>query len=120
MSNIIKEFQGEYRWLSNFYFCRIVLDGVEYPSVEHAFMSAKSDDENWKEFCSDPRNSPSIVKKEGKKVKLIENWDNIKFNIMKECLIQKFNQEPFKSNFLICPTNLRQFASYGQAGKSHQ
>ena len=44
----ILEFQGEYRWLSNFSPCEIILDGITYKSVEHAYMSAKSENEEWK------------------------------------------------------------------------
>lgn len=39
--NAITEFRGKYRWLSNFWPCRVVLDGVEYPSVENAYQAAK-------------------------------------------------------------------------------
>ena len=41
---MIKEFRGEYAWLSNFASVPITLDGIQYPSVEHAYMSAKSKD----------------------------------------------------------------------------
>lgn len=48
---MIKEFRGEYAWLSNFTAVPVVLDGIQYPSVEHAYMSAKSKDNAWKELC---------------------------------------------------------------------
>jgi len=38
---MIKEFKGEYSWLSNFAPVNILLAGKIYPSVEHAFMSMK-------------------------------------------------------------------------------
>lgn len=41
---MIKEFQGEYRWLSNFWPARVVLDGVEYPTVENAYQASKADE----------------------------------------------------------------------------
>lgn len=97
---MIKEFQGEYRWLSNFVPCKIMLDSVEYPSVEHAYMSAKSNDIEWKKFCSNPNNKAGEVKKKSKGIKLIENWDIIKFEVMKCCLIQKYNQEPYKTKLI--------------------
>jgi len=97
---MIKEFQGEYRWLSNFAPVEIILGGFEYSSVEHAFMSVKSDDLEWKKFCSDPENTPGKIKKESRKVKLVENWEKIKLQVMKECLVQKFNQEPYKTKLL--------------------
>lgn len=37
----IKEFQGEYRWLSNFWPCSIKFEGLTYPSVENAYQAAK-------------------------------------------------------------------------------
>lgn len=95
-----KEFQNEYRWLSNFAPCKIILDGVEYPSVEHAYMSAKSDDEDWKDFCSNPNNKAGDVKRQSKHIQLKRNWDSIKISVMEECVNQKFTQEPYKSKLL--------------------
>jgi len=40
---MIKEFQGEHRWLSNFTPVNILYKGYIYSSVEHAYVSAKSD-----------------------------------------------------------------------------
>ena len=93
---MIEEFQGEYRWLSNFYPVKIVIDGVEYPSVEHAYCSCKSTDSKWKSICSNEKN-PGKIKRKSKKIKVIDDWDDKKLSIMKKCLEQKFNQEPFKS-----------------------
>lgn len=39
---MISEFKGESRFLSNFFAVPIMYEGVEYPSVEHAFQAAKS------------------------------------------------------------------------------
>lgn len=91
----INRFHGKYSWLSNFTKCKIVLNDIEYPSIEHAYQSAKSNLKSWKLFCSTTE-SPSVVKKHSKTVKLIENWDNVKLVVMKECVKQKYNQCPFK------------------------
>jgi len=40
----ITSFQGEYRFLSNFWPCHIVRDGLVYPSLEHAYAASKTDD----------------------------------------------------------------------------
>ena len=95
----ISQFQGTYRWLSNFAECKIILNQYTYNSVEHAYQSAKSNLKSWKEFCS-TTNSPAIVKKHSKNIKLSKNWNNIKVNIMRECLLQKYYQEPYKSLLL--------------------
>jgi len=41
-NNIIQRFAEDHAWLSNFHLCpNIVLDGVTYPSVEHAYQASK-------------------------------------------------------------------------------
>jgi len=97
---MIKEFQGSYRWLSNFAPVKIILENIEYQSVEHAYMSAKSDDKDWKIFCSNIQNTAGDVKRRSKTIKLKEDWNNIKLEIMFECLKQKFSQEPYKTKLL--------------------
>ena len=93
---MIRMFRGEYKWLSNFASCKIILEGREYRSVEHAYMSAKSDEENWKDFCQ-KTHSAFEVKKASRTVELINGWNEKKLSIMRECLKQKFNQEPYHS-----------------------
>lgn len=39
---MIGSFSGPYRFLSNFYPAVVRLDGVNYPSVEHAYQAAKT------------------------------------------------------------------------------
>lgn len=95
----ILSFQGEYRWLSNFAPCEIVLDGVKYKSIEHAYMSAKSDAESWKLFCQFTEKAGE-VKKASKTIELKPDWDNIKVGVMRECVSQKFQQEPYKSRLI--------------------
>lgn len=92
---MIEKFQGETRWLSNFAPVKIVLDGIEYPSTEHAYMSAKCDDPAWKEFCSTTE-KPGDVKRASYKVKLIEGWDDKRLAVMKEVNRQKYSQNPYK------------------------
>lgn len=95
MHEDILQFQGKYRWLSNFSNCVIVYNNVLYRSVEHAYMSAKSNNITWKEFCQNTEEA-RLVKVASKKIKLIDNWDSIKVDIMYECLLQKYKQEPYK------------------------
>lgn len=97
---MIKEFQGEFRWLSNFAPCQIVLDQITYPSVEHAYMSAKSDNPEWKIFCSVGNKTAGEVKKASRTIKLVDNWNDTKLSVMQECIKQKFNQEPYKTKLI--------------------
>ena len=90
----------EHSFLSNFELVNIEYMGRTYRSVEHAFMSAKSSDPKWKDYCANPNISPADVKREGKKVSLVPYWDTLKFVVMEHCLRAKFRQEPFKSKLL--------------------
>lgn len=92
---MIREFQGEYRWLSNFAPVKIVLEGIEYSSVEHAYMSAKSDDKTWKLFCANSRNSPGEVKRRSKTITLVDYWESKKVGVMYQCLLQKYHTFPY-------------------------
>src|SRR5438105_4525387 len=98
---MIKQFQGEYRWLSNFYPCKIIYKDLEFLSVENAYQAAKFDDYFLEEFT---KCTAAQAKKLGKSTspyrKIRNNWNDIKEQIMKQLCFQKFNQEAFKSKLL--------------------
>ena len=97
---MITEFQNEYRWLSNFAPVKIKLYGLEFPSVEHAYMSAKSDDVEWKKFCSNQNNKAGDVKRQSRNITLKKDWNEIKLEVMANCIKQKFNTEPYRTKLL--------------------
>lgn len=97
---MIAEFKNEYRWLSNFALVKITLDDIVYPSVEHAYQSAKSDLVEWKEFCSDVNNLAGKVKRQSRNITLKDNWHHMKIDVMRFCLKQKFNTEPYRTNLI--------------------
>ena len=95
----ILQFQGEYRWLSNFVPCKIIIKGVTYKSVEHAYMSEKSDNPEWKKICQEIE-KPGEVKRRSRSIQLVDDWNNKKIKVMMDCINQKYNQEPYKSKLL--------------------
>lgn len=96
---MIREFKDKYSWLSNFSPCFIILHGITYPSVEHAYQSEKSPDDDWKLICQTKR--AGSVKRESKKLDIdIKEWNKIKKHVMYICLSQKFSREPFRSLLL--------------------
>lgn len=109
---MIEQFRGEYRWLSNFAPALITLDYVTYPSIEHAYMSAKCDTVQWKIFCSDVNNTPGAVKKASKSITLVKDWDAKKVGVMTLCIKQKFRQEPYKSNLIATGSKHIQGGNY--------
>lgn len=84
----IREFQGEYRWLSNFWPAPVELDGVVYPCVENAYQAAKLAIEKRIEFpyasCA-----PGLAKRAGRGTQG-EDWPRRKVGVMHFLLAQKF------------------------------
>lgn len=77
----IDSFQGEYRFLSNFYPSEIVIGGILFPTNEHFYQSMKTDD--WKQMLVIAKaKSPGEAKKLGNIVKIRDNWEDIKEEIM--------------------------------------
>lgn len=87
---VIDKFDDEYRFLSNFYFCPLKLGGIIYPTVEHAFQAMKTKDKNERMKIS-LLNTPGEAKRAGRKVKLREDWEDIKLKVMEYLVGLKFN-----------------------------
>lgn len=99
MSQPIDSFSGVYRFLSNFYPCPIVYEGALYPSLEHAFQAAKTIDGVEREWVRlAPR--PGEAKRRGRRVTKRDDWDDIRINVMRELLFQKFNDPQLRQRLL--------------------
>lgn len=99
----IAQFQGEYRFLSNFAPCPVTYEGVEYPSVEHAYQAAK---------CVHPEDRAVILaghagqaKRHGTVVEKIAGWNKRRKDIMRALLEQKFRTAMYRE--LLLNTNQR-------------
>ena len=88
-SNVIDNFAGEYRFLSNFYPSPIRVDKVLYSTVEHAFQAAKTHDKAEKQEIAEA-NSPGRAKGLGRKVRLRKDWESVKVGLMRELVELKF------------------------------
>lgn len=92
-------FFKEHRFLSNFEVCDVEFEGKTYPSSEAAYHAAKVIDPNERiPFMTD---SPTQAKKRGQNVKLRDNWDKIKDEIMEGILRQKFTTHTYLRNKLL-------------------
>lgn len=80
----------KYAWLSNFAESPVQLDGVIYPTVEHAYQAAKTEDPLKREQI---RQADTAVqaKQMGKFVALRPDFNDIKLQIMEDLLWQKFD-----------------------------
>ena len=96
---MINKFRGANRFLSNFYETSVEWEGLTYPSSEAAFQAAKTlDQEDRKRFQT---MAPTVAKREGYKVKLRENWEDIKIDVMYQIVLAKFSQNEFLKQKLI-------------------
>jgi len=90
----------EYAWLSNFYLVDIEYKGIIYPSVEHAFQSAKCENKDWKAKCLDRNIKPGKIKVLAKHVGMIEGWNQLRLEVMKECIRNKFSKDPLRQKLI--------------------
>ena len=98
--DMIDNFTGKYKWLSNFERVEIEYKGKTYPSTEHAFVSEKNDSEEWREFCADPNLTCVAVKKAGNATQLRNDWEEIKTQVMLDVCTIKFKKEPYRTMLL--------------------
>lgn len=98
----VEQFQGPYRFLSNFWPAEIKLDGVTYPTVEHAYQAAKFYDKNIREIISSMA-SPGQAKRASRcwQREIRSDWDNVKLEVMEDLIRQKFTCHPELKNSLL-------------------
>lgn len=89
MLNIIDKFDGEYSFLSNFYNSTIIIGGINYPTVEHAFQAQKTFS-NKERLVIANSTTPGIAKRRGRQVTLRKDWEQVKDSVMEFCLRKKF------------------------------
>ena len=88
---MIKQFSGRHAFLSNFHPSPIQFEGIEFPTVEHAFQAAKSSDpETRREIAALP--TPGKAKRAGRKVKDFDqvSWEAKKIEVMRRLVRLKF------------------------------
>lgn len=111
---IINKFDGEYRFLSNFYPCKIEHDGIIYNSVEAYYVAMKSDSSqvidrinytptDFRKMITNIK-SPGHVKKIGQKIRIRPNWDSKKLEYMKWAVNEKFKDNTLKNMLLSTGT----------------
>lgn len=89
----IVSFKGYYYFLSNFYPSTVEFEGLRFGSVEAAFQAAKTLDlEERKQFVGV---QPQVAKHLGRRnVVLRPDWEDVKVDIMRQLVLQKFSRHP--------------------------
>jgi ribA/ribD-fused uncharacterized protein len=95
----IDKFTGDYRFLSNFFLSPICMNGLVYPTVEHAYQAMKTfDQEERVRIAGQP--TPGKAKSAGRKVTLRSDWENVKIDIMENLLRLKFKWPHLRDKLL--------------------
>ncbi len=94
-------FFKDFRFLSNFHMCKVVVDGIEFPSSEHAYMAEKTIYREEKEIIAKIEKATD-VKKYGSSMTISkEFWDEYRLIAMTKVLMAKFTQnEDLKEQLL--------------------
>lgn len=100
----LDHFSDDNWFLSNFYPVSVIMDGVGYASVEHAYQAAKTTDieQRWIFTLEvNPRLTAGQAKNIGQKLQLRDDWEMVKRPIMRELLLQKFSHHVLQVKLLV-------------------
>ena len=97
---MITFFTGKYFFLSNFYPCRVLYEGIEYDSTEHAFVAAKSEDVRDREYIA-TIGSAGKAKQYGRRLILRPGWDSMRIQVMRDIVSIKFSSPGYLHNALL-------------------
>jgi len=97
---MIQEFQGDHRFLSNFWPTLVCFDGEVYPTAEHAYQAAKCRN---KTDCTKIRDArtPAQAKRFGRLVPIRADWESIKEEVMETVVQEKFRANSFLQQKLL-------------------
>lgn len=94
MTNTIDRFDGNFRFLSNFWLCMVTApDGLLYGSVEHGYQAMKTEIESERTAIR-LASSAAEAKALGRAVTKRANWEEIKLSVMEHLLREKFMRHP--------------------------
>ncbi|WP_158014753.1 NADAR family protein [Mycobacterium basiliense] len=90
---VIDRFRGEHFFLSNLYPAITPHRGREFPTCEHAYMAAKTDDADAAAAilaAADPLEAQRI----GRAAPLVDGWEQQRYAVMDEIVTAKFTHNP--------------------------
>lgn len=99
--NAVAKFADEYRFLSNFWPSEVTLDGVSYPTVEHAYQAAKSLDPAVR-MTIRAESTAGGAKRAGQDPDLTvrDDWEDVKVRVMAGLVAEKFFRYPELADLL--------------------
>ena len=101
---MITEFDGKYAFLSNFFYAPFVYDGIIYPTNEHFFQAMKTLDQEKRKQIAEAK-TPGAAKRMGRQVQLREDWEDVKYTVMRVGVERKFDAHPELASKLIATSD---------------
>lgn len=96
---VIGYFRDEYAFLSNFYEHPVEYEGIIYPTNEHAFQAAKTNDMMIREqVAACP--TPGKAKQMGRRIPLRADWEDVKTQVMMDICRAKFSDPVLQEKLL--------------------
>ena len=104
----IREFKGDYDFLSNFYACAIYDPELNMwaPTAEHLYQARKCTDTEQARTIMNAI-TPGKAKRMGKEVDIVSYWEGAKLLIMEEILRVKFSEKHPSLQTLLADTGTR-------------
>lgn len=98
---MIKEFKGEHAFLSNFHPSPITVEGIEFPTIEHAFQAAKTNCQETKHKIAQ-KDTPGKAKRAGSKRGILPDfnqttWEKNKIAVMTHLCRLKFQNPELRA-----------------------
>lgn len=100
MTDSITSFKDGYSFLSNFHPCLVEFEGLLYPSSEHAFQAAKTNNRFDRIRIRDA-STAGRAKRAGSILTLREDWEQVKVDVMLQILRDKFTRNPLLRDALL-------------------
>lgn len=105
---VVDDFRGQHRWLSNFHLVKVQLgepfvDGLTYPSTEHAYQAAKSDDPGYRASilaCRTPGDAKRLSATPKSRALTRPDWQSHSLQVMLDLLRKKFRYPDLKEKLL--------------------
>lgn len=98
---MISSFSGEYAFLSNFWEEPFDCGGRIVPTAEHAFQAQKARGQKAVQDLILRASTPSHAKRLGRRVRLPENWNEIRVEVMRKIIEFKFAEGSVLAQRLI-------------------
>lgn len=89
----VTSFRGEHEFLSNFYAATVTVEGVTWPTAEHAFQARKNPDPVYRQSVLEA-DTAGEAKRLGRATALRPDWDAVRRWEMLVIVMLKFRQHP--------------------------